>query len=78
MSGLHISSDSIQPYVCGFHTKFTHAATFGVLALALQACEPSEPSLGGASPLVNTPVQGSAAPLSDQQFNALSLDDQYG
>lgn len=97
MSGLHISSDSIQ--LCAsnyksritsnksfdkdngrshlFRTRITHAATFGVLALALQACEPSAPSLGGASPLANTPATGSATPLSDSTFNALSLDGQY-
>jgi len=47
------------------------------LALSLQACEPTAPSLGGASPLVNTPAKGSAAALSEAKFNALSLDKQY-
>ena len=53
------------------------AATVVILALALQACEPTAPSLGGASPLASTTARGMAAPLSDDKFNRLPLDDQY-
>lgn len=85
MSGLHISPDfnhhtawSRRSLVTGdISTRITQTATLCVLALALQACEPTAPSLGGASPLANTPAQGSAAPLSDATFSRMSLDDQY-
>ncbi|MFK7855847.1 MAG: hypothetical protein AB8B79_17110 [Granulosicoccus sp.] len=56
---------------------FFHSSALSVLALVLQSCAPEAPSLGGASPVANTPAQGSAVPLSDARFNGMSLDDQY-
>ena len=46
-------------------------------ALVLQACEPSSPSLGGASPLAAKAATGLVSPLSDETLAQLDLDDQY-
>lgn len=65
MSGLHISA------------SLARAATLCITAVALQACQPSAPSLGGAHSIANAPMTGMAAPLSDSAFETMPLDDQY-
>ena len=53
------------------------AATLCIIVAALQACEPSAPSLAGAHPLANAPATGKAVPFSDSAFETMPLDDQY-
>ena len=65
MSGLHIPA------------SLARAATLCITALALQACQPSAPSLGGAHSIANAPMTGMAVPLSDSAFETMPLDDQY-
>lgn len=65
MGDLHISA------------RLVRIATLCIAAVTLQACEPTEPGLGGAQPLANAPATGKAAPLSDSAFETLSPDNQY-